>query len=121
MRNLALFVLMVLVAASAGAQTKGVTVIGEVVDLVSYMSTGSKPDTPDGKEVLEASIAKGNPLGILESGTGKLYVVTMKQASTGSNATLKQWIGTRIAAKGDVYKKGGCQVLVLSVIGKSIK
>jgi len=98
-----------------------VTVIGEVVDLVSYATSGVTAKTSEGKEIMMASIQGGNPLGILERGSGDVYVVTMKQASTSANATLQQYIGMDIAAKGDVYRKGGQQLLVLSVIGKSIK
>ncbi|HEX9655442.1 MAG TPA: hypothetical protein VGB89_00850 [Bacteroidota bacterium] len=103
------------------AKEKGATVIGEVVDLVSYATSGVTAKTAEGKEIMMASIQGGNPLGILERGTGEVYIVTMKQASTSANATLQQYIGIDIAAKGDVYRKGGQQLLVLSVIGKSIK
>lgn len=112
--------LLIVLGTVACGQAKNVTIVGEVVDVVSYLTTGLKADSPDGKEVLEASVAKGNPLGILESKTGKVYLVTMKQAQTGANETLKQWIGMKVAAKGDVYRKGSTQLLVLSVIGKSI-
>jgi len=103
------------------SKEKGATVIGEVVDLVSYATSGVTAKTAEGKEIMMASIQGGNPLGILERGTGDVYVVTMKQASTSANATLQQYIGMNIAAKGDIYRKGGQQLLVMSVIGKSIK
>jgi len=102
-------------------QTKNATIIGEVIDLVSYMTSGAKADSPEGLEILKASAAGGNPLGILEAKTGKIYLVTMKQASTSAKETLLQYVGMRVAAKGDVYKKGGSSVLVMTVIGKSIK
>lgn len=103
------------------SQGKNVTVIGEVIDIVSYMTSGTRADSPQGKEILEASAKGGNPLGILEAKTGKVYVVTMKQANTSATETLLQYVGMKIAAKGDVYKKGSCLVLVMQVIGKSIK
>ena len=103
------------------SQKKGTTIVGEVVDIVSYMNSGMKPDTPDGKEVLTASAKGGNHLGILEAKTGKLYIVTMNQANTGANQALLPFVGMKIAATGTVYKRGSCQLLVMTVIGKSIK
>ena len=106
---------------TGSAQTKNVTIIGEVIDVVSYMTSGTKADSPEGVEILRASAAGGNPLGILEAESGKVYLVTMKQANTSAKETLLQYVGQRIAAKGDVYKKGGSSILVMTVIGKSIK
>ena len=97
-----------------------VTIKGEVVDLVSYMVSGVKPDSPQGIEIVKASSGSGNPLGILETGTGKVYIVTMKKANMGSNKTLSAWIGSKITVKGQVFTKGGSQVLILTTIGKSM-
>lgn len=103
------------------SQKKSTTVIGEVVDVVSYMTSGTKANTPEGKEILNSSVKGGNPLGILEAKTGKLYLVTMKQANTGANQALLPYVGMRVAASGEVFKRGSCQLLVMTVIGKSIK
>lgn len=100
-------------------QQRNVTVVGQVVDVVAYLTTGTKGDTPQGKEATLASARGGNPLGVLDEKSGKVYVVTMKQANTGANETLVPWVGMKIQAKGDVYKKGGCEVMVLNVIGKA--
>ena len=120
-RTLSLFLLLALTAGTAPAQTGETTIKGEVVDLVSYMTNGMKADSPEGVEIATASAASGNPLGILEDGTGKLYVVTMKQANTGANATLLPWLGMKITAKGKVYTKGSTRVLVLTTVGKGLK
>jgi len=101
------------------AQQKNVTVIGQVVDVVAYLTSGTTATTPQGKEITLASANGGNPLGILNEKSGKVYIVTMKQANTGSTETLLPWVGMKIQAKGDVYKKGGCEVMVLNVIGKA--
>ncbi len=121
-RAFPILVLSLLIAVSTGsAQKKASTIIGEVVDVVSYITSGAKPTSPDMREILEASARGGNPLGILEAKTGKLYLVTMKQANTSANQTLMQYVGIRVAATGKVYRRGSCQLLVLEVIGKSIK
>jgi len=100
---------------------KNVTVTGEVIDIVHYAASGARADTPSGREVIESGATRGNPLGILELSTGDVYLVTMKQANTSASATLLPFIGMKITAKGDVYRKGGQQLMVLSVVGKSIR
>lgn len=104
---------------TALGQQENVTVVGQVVDVVGYMTAGTKSDTPQGKEATLASANGGNPLGLLDEKTGKVYIVAMKQANTGAKETLLPWIGMKIQAKGDVYKRGGIEVLVLGVIGKA--
>lgn len=99
---------------------KGVTIMGEVIDLVSYATSGTLGSTPNGKEIITANAKGGNPLGILEKGTGEVYIVTMKQANTPANTTLLPFVGLQITAKGDVYRKGGQRLLVMTTIGKSI-
>ena len=123
MKPYLIFALALLLGVCAGGLAHAaddVTVNGVVVDLISYMSSGVKADSPQGVEIVKASAAAGNPLGILEDGTGRLYVVTMKQANTGANQTLTAWIGTRITAKGQVYTKGTTRVLILTTIGKGM-
>ncbi len=111
----------VILTLTGSAQTRNATIIGEVIDVVSYMTSGAKADSPEGLEILKASANGGNPLGILEAKTGKIYLVTMKQANTSAKETLLQYVGQKVAAKGNVYKKGGSSVLVMTVIGKSIR
>jgi hypothetical protein len=106
---------------SKPASQKNVTVTGEVIDIIHYAATGARASTPEGREVIESGAKRGDPLGILESGTGDVYLVTMKQANTPAGATLLPFLGMKVTAKGDVYRKGGQQLLVLSVVGKSIK
>ena len=100
------------------AQSAETIIVGDVIDIVSYMTSGVKPDSPAGLEVIRASAKGGNPLGLLEESTGRVYVVTLKQASMGANQALLPWIGTKAAAKGRVYTKGSTRVLVLTTIGK---
>ena len=102
------------------AMEKGVMVVGEVIDLVSYATSGTLGSTPAGKEIITTSAQGGNPLGILEKSTGEVYIVTMKQANTSANAALLPFVGMQITAKGDIYRKGGQQLLVMNTVGKSI-
>ncbi len=112
-----------LLSATVSAQTvkKQSTITGEVIDIVSYMSSGMKPNNEDRKAVAEASVKAGNPLGILEKGTGKIYIIAMQQTGTSPAETLRPYFGLKIFATGKIYKKGGLQLFLLTDIGKSVK
>ncbi len=103
------------------ATKKQSTIIGDVVDIKSYIVSGMKADNPDRKAVAEASMKSGNPLGVLEKKTGKIYIVVMGQQGSNANETLKDYLGLHVFVKGVVYKKAGMQLIVLSDIGKSVK
>ena len=113
----------ILIASITIGQTKKkqTTVYGEVVDIVSYVSTGMKPDNADRKAVAERNVKGGNPLGILERGTGKVYLVTMQLPNEDVNTKMLGYCGIQIFAKGRVLRRGGIQLLMLSDIGKSVK
>lgn len=115
------FLLVVAVAAFGQSTKKESTIIGEVVDIKSYVAMSMKADNPDRKGMAEVSIAAGNPLGILEKSTGKIYLVVMTGANENANARLKDYLGLRVYAKGIVHKKAGIQLIVMNDIGKSIK
>lgn len=119
LKHLAIVTMLIVWSMVGIAQQKNTTVIGQVVDVVMYLTAGTTANTPQGKEITLASANGGNPLGILDEKSGKVYIVTMKQANTGANETLLPWVGMKIQAKGDVYKRGGFEVLVLNVIGKA--
>lgn len=117
----ALIVCLTLCSASSFAQgtAKLSTIQGIVVDIGSYVQYGMKPDTEDRKGIAVASANAGNPLGILEQKTGKIYIVTMNQQNTNPNSTLQPFLGIKIFAKGKIFKRGSVQVILLSDIGKS--
>ncbi len=119
---LGLVMLAVPLSIAVGQSTKKQTTIyGEVVDIVSYVTNGMKPDNPDRKALAEASAKAGNPLGILERNTGKIYVVVLDQQGVSAAPKLVPFFGLKIFAVGRTFKKGGVQLFVLSDIGKSVK
>lgn len=97
---------------------KNVTVVGEVIDIVSYAASGVRTGTPGATEIMKLSAQGGNPLGILENGSGEVFIVTMKQAHTSAQSALMPFIGMAVFAKGDVYRKGGQRLLVMTAVGK---
>lgn len=117
----AAIVLLMLAPATVLCQKKNVTVIGEVVDVISYVTKGVKPTTPDLKEVFDERVKAGSPVGILEASTGKLYLVMMKESNKKAADVLVPFAGMRIAANGDVYTRGSTRLLIITSVGKSIK
>lgn len=122
-KTLFLLIFFALWAVNADAQTakKEVTVYGEVIDIANYVRFGTKPDNPDRIAIAETSIKNGNPLGILERDTKKIYLVTSSQANTSANDRLKQFFGQKIFAKGIVYRRGGVSLFIMNDVGKSVK
>ena len=124
MRRIFVLILAIMVVgtvAVAQQTPKQTTVYGEVVDVVSYVTNGMKPNNPDRKALAESNAKAGNPLGILETKTGKVYVVVMDQQGVSAASRLVPFFGLKIFAVGRTYKKGGIQIFVLSDIGKSVK
>jgi hypothetical protein len=107
--------------ASGQTTKKESTIFGEVIDVKSYIAYGMKADNADRKEASLASMNAGNPLGILEKGTGKVYLVAMAQQTENANVRLKDFLGLRVYIKGLVYKRGSTQLILLNDIGKTIR
>ncbi len=123
-KSIATFVtfLLIITATAFGQKVKKEsTIIGEVIDIKTYIAFGMKADNPDRKAAAEASMNAGNPLGILEKGTGKIYLVTSVQQNENVNAKLRDYLGLRVYTKGVVYRKAGLQLIVMSDIGRTIK
>lgn len=123
-KNIALlgtFLLLFSIVAFGQKTKKESTIIGEIVDIKTYIAYGMKADNPDRKAAAEASMNAGNPLGILEKSTGKIYLVTAVQQNENANSRLRDYLGLRVYVKGVVYKKAGLQLIVMSDIGRTIK
>jgi len=124
MKRLALILLLVsvpLAIASGQQPAKQTTITGEVIDILNYVANGVKPDNPDRKALAESSVKAGNPIGILERKTGKIYVVVMNNQGVSAASALIPYFGLKIFAVGRTMRKGGIQMFVLSDIGKSVK
>lgn len=95
---------------------KEVTLHGELVDLVSYITGAAQ--TP---ESIRTSARAGNPIGFYDTAKKKLYVVGRPQLNVGANELLLPYVGLRVFLKGKTYTKGKVNVLLVTDIGKSIK
>lgn len=103
---------------TAQAQTKKqVTVIGNVVDLVSFVTTSASQDTA----AIRKSVAAGNPLGIYDTKAKKLYLAGTTEINASANGWLLPYVGMRVFVIGKVYSKAGVNIILINDIGKSIK
>jgi hypothetical protein len=122
MKRMIFLGLCVLITASAALSQKKAktsTIIGDVVDVKNYVMFGVKADNPDRKSIAEASINAGNPIGLLETKTKKLYLIMVGNENPGVQP--KDFLGVHVYVKGIVYQKGKIQLIVMSDIGKSIR
>lgn len=88
-----------------GKQTsKDVTIIGEVIDPVCYLSHDSTG--PEHKKCAEYCVKQGIGLGILEDKTGQVYV-SLPVDHSNPNAKLKDFIAEKVKVSGTLYTKGG--------------
>jgi len=99
------------------AVPKEVTLHGELVDLVSYISSGAMNDP----EAIRKSAKVGNPIGFFDTSAKKIYIVGLPQINTGANERLLPYVGIRVFLIGKTYRKSGVDVILVSDIGKSIK
>jgi hypothetical protein len=102
---------------SVNAQQKEKIIKGEVVDILTYVSTGKSGNLL--KDAMLESSKKGNPLGILAS--GKVYLVISQDQKGIANDLLTPFLCDKVVAKGIVLSKGGVNVIILSNIDKDMK
>lgn len=98
--------------------SKEVTVIGEVIDPVCYLSHGSLGRGH--KPCAEYCVKQGIPLGILEEKTGKIYM-SLPVDHSNPNAKLKDFIADKVKVTGTVYSKGGLTGIHVKTVGRVSK
>lgn len=102
---IALSVLVVLVfSGRAFAEEK--TIKGEVIDVSCYAAEGAKGDAH--KDCAIACIKAGQPAGILEDGTGKVYIAAKEDDHMKNPGTeLLPFVAKMVEIKGKVNERGG--------------
>ncbi len=84
--------------------TREMTIVGEVIDPVCYLSHGSTGKAH--RKCAEYCVRQGIPLGILEEKTGRVYL-SLPVDHSNPNAKLKDFIAEKVKVTGTVYSKGG--------------
>jgi len=112
-----LFTVLVMNNVGLSQQKKEVTLHGEIVDVISFVSSGAAKGT----EEVRKSALSGNPLGFYDTGKKKLYLVGVPEMNKAANERLLPYIGIRVFVIGKVYTRNGVDLILISDIGKSIK
>jgi hypothetical protein len=113
MRIMVLGVLVsVLTGFGAGAYAAdSVTISGEVVDTYCYGLMGAKGEGH--RSCGLACAAKGIPVGLLEKGTDKLYVLLPNKDKSPVPKEVIDKMGRQVTVTGKVYVTGGSQFLTV--------
>ncbi len=94
------------------AQT--VTVKGEVIDTYCYALMGAKGESH--RQCAIDCIKAGIPAGLLEEGTGKVYVLLPNKDKTGLPKGVMDKLGRTASITGKAYTSGGSNFLTVESI-----
>jgi hypothetical protein len=88
-----------------------VTLDGEVVDFECYLRDGSRGERH--KNCALTCRKNGGSLAIVQDQTGDLYPVAGNTAASDPGAAIAEFIGTRVAVRGQLYERAGARILVV--------
>lgn len=111
----ALFTLITLTGAiQAYAAGEPVTITGEVIDTYCYGLMGAKG--PGHRECAIECAKKGIPMGLLEDGTNKVYVLLPNKDKTSLPKAVMDKMAQKVTITGKAYVTGGSQFLTVESI-----
>ncbi|HTZ11891.1 MAG TPA: hypothetical protein VMD04_05940 [Candidatus Margulisiibacteriota bacterium] len=90
------------------------TIKGEVIDLSCYAIAGEKG--VEHKTCALACLEAGEPAGILEEGTGKVYLVITSDHMTSPSKKMLPYVSKMVEAKGKVNERGGISTVDITEI-----
>jgi hypothetical protein len=93
---------------------EAVTIKGEIVDTYCYALMGAKGEGH--RQCAIDCIKAGIPAGLLEEGTGKVYVLLPNKDKTGLPKAAIDKIGRTATITGKVYTSGGSQFLTVESV-----
>lgn len=85
------------------------TIQGEVIDVSCYVSAGAKG--MDHKSCALACLKAGEPAGILEKGTGKVYIVVTGDHAMNPSTKVLSYVAKMVEVTGTVSEKGGAAII----------
>jgi len=91
-----------------------VTVKGEVIDTYCYALMGAKGESH--RQCAIDCVKAGIPAGLLEEGTGKVYVLLPNKDKTGLPKGVMDKMGRMASITGKVYASGGSNFLTVESI-----
>ena len=106
-------------AGTAPAAEKGV-IVGNVIDIATYATKGLGEDNV---AAFKNRAELGFPVGIVEEGTGRVYICVYRNPAPASslqtaNDVLAPYMGMKVAAQGLKYHAEGVNLLRLSIISE---
>lgn len=90
------------------------TIKGEVIDVSCYVAAGAKGESH--KECALACLRAGEPGGILEENTGKVYLVVTEDHTTNPTTKLLPYVAQMVEAKGSVNERAGISTIDIKEI-----
>jgi hypothetical protein len=103
-----------LAAVTAGAAEQASSVTGEVVDTFCYATMGAKG--AGHKQCALDCAKKGIPVGLLETGTEKLYVLLPSKDKTALPESVTSRMAETVTITGRVQSKGGSNFLTVESV-----
>jgi len=94
------------------AETK--TIKGEVIDTYCYALMGAKGESH--RQCAIDCVKAGIPAGLLEEGTGKVYVLLPSKDKTGLPGGVMDKMGRMASITGKIYTSGGSNFLTVESI-----
>lgn len=108
------FLLLAGTAAVAGAAAKAVSVTGEVIDTYCYSAMGAKG--PSHRQCAIDCAKAGIPVGLLQKGTNKVYVLLPNKDKSGLPEAVINKMGEQATVTGKVHRVPGATFLTVESI-----
>lgn len=100
---------------------KTTTVIGEIVELKTFVVDKIKPTSTAGLEVTKENLKQGGTFALLENKTNKIVILIPSNTNKNLFEALDPYLGMKVFVKGQQYSSGGLRILTVDDIGKSLK
>ena len=109
-----LFILLLFLGGLSQVYAQSVTLKGEVIDTYCYALMGAKGESH--RQCAIDCVKAGIPAGLLEEGTGKVYVLLPSKDKTGLPKGVIDKMGRMTSVTGKVYTSGGSNFLTVESI-----
>ena len=111
---LAILIGLLIVFSSSVYAAEPVKIKGEIIDTYCYGLMGAKGESH--RQCAMDCLKAGIPAGLLEEGTGKVYVLLPNKDKTGLPKAVIDKAGRMATVTGKVYASGGSQFLTVEKI-----
>lgn len=90
------------------------TITGEVIDVSCYVASGAKG--MEHKDCAVTCLKAGEPAGILDEATGKVYLVITEDHKTKPQDVVMPYVAKMVEAKGNASERSGLNVIDIKEI-----